>query len=355
MNIAFIDPARAYAADAPYGGSLGGTQSAVCYLAAALAKLGHSVTLYNHIAQAHEALGVTARPWTDIFDGRAAQCGALVIVGRWTAEMIAELRKSNKPVIGWMHEAAFDRDWIVPDQNLAGIVFVSDWQRRVNAVDLPAGMLAQVIRNGISPFAEGLARDPQLMHRKNPHRVVFAGDAVRGLIPLVEIWPQLQAQDTRLTLEVYSDPDLKGVAPDVAANFRARLSTLPGLAHVGKVGQPQLAEAMAGAMWHVSPNPYPETSCIVLLEALALGCRSVVTARAALPESAHGFATLVPVADADNHRTNHVPVDVAAFVQAFIAAQSTPHDPAAQQAHFLDQHTWTGKAAEWVKLLQDVI
>jgi len=253
-----------------------------------------------------------------------------------------------------MHEAAFDPEWIAPHPLLRAVVFVSEWQRRVNAAELPQGVATHVIGNAISPFALELAQDENLMARKKPYRAVYAGDPARGLIPLLEIWPRLHAADPRLTLEIYSDKVLHGARPDIAASFQAHLSALPGLAHVGKVGQAQLAAAMAGATWHLSPNPYPETSCITLLEALALGCTSVVTARAALPESAHGFATLVPVDNADDKHTNHVAVNGDAFVAAFACMAASQTDKGAQRAHFLAHHTWQAQAMRWVEMLESL-
>ena len=51
MKLAFVDfhPA-AYTSDTPYAEPLGGTQSAVAYLAAALARRGHEVTVINAVA-----------------------------------------------------------------------------------------------------------------------------------------------------------------------------------------------------------------------------------------------------------------------------------------------------------------
>lgn len=349
MKIAFIDPTRAYAADAPWQGPLGGTQSATCYLAIELARQGHTVALYNHIDPPREARGVTAYPWMQLYDGDAALYDALVLVGRWTAQMVEELARFGRPLIGWMHEAAFHPEIIVPHPQLTGLVFVSQWQQRVNAPETPADLPTYVIENAISPFAEA-----QPATEKDPTLAIFAGDAARGLIPLLEIWPRLQALQPDLTLEVYSGLTISR-RDDINAAFATAVQQLPGLKHVGKVGQQELAVAMARATWHLSPNPYPETSCITLLEALALGCRSVVTARAALPESAHGFATVAAMADGDNHRENNVPVSVDNFVIAFEQAQATTPDLAAQQAHFRMHHSWAVIAATWAELLSRVM
>ena len=48
MRIAFLDTNELdYTADTPYRQPLGGSQSAICYLAAELARLGHEVAVLN--------------------------------------------------------------------------------------------------------------------------------------------------------------------------------------------------------------------------------------------------------------------------------------------------------------------
>jgi hypothetical protein len=62
MRILFIDPSRwQYTVDAPYERPLGGSQSALCYLAAELAQLGHAITLINGVAAESESRGVRQR------------------------------------------------------------------------------------------------------------------------------------------------------------------------------------------------------------------------------------------------------------------------------------------------------
>ena len=77
MRILFIDPTRwQYTVDTPYERPLGGSQSALCYLAAELARLGHSVTVINGTTTELESRGVKLRNletfgapgFSDLFD-----------------------------------------------------------------------------------------------------------------------------------------------------------------------------------------------------------------------------------------------------------------------------------------------
>ena len=64
MDIVFIDSTSwaAYDPDTPFERPLGGTQSAVCYLAPELAKLGHRVTLASRAAEPKLVRGVRCQP-----------------------------------------------------------------------------------------------------------------------------------------------------------------------------------------------------------------------------------------------------------------------------------------------------
>ena len=62
MHILFIDPSRLqYTVDTPYERPLGGSQSSLCYLAAELVELGHSITIVNAATTQAESRGVTVR------------------------------------------------------------------------------------------------------------------------------------------------------------------------------------------------------------------------------------------------------------------------------------------------------
>jgi hypothetical protein len=78
MDIVFIDSTSwaAYDPDTPFERPLGGTQSAVCYLAPELAKLGHRVTLASRAAEPKLVRGVRCQPIPGMEDGilRNADC-----------------------------------------------------------------------------------------------------------------------------------------------------------------------------------------------------------------------------------------------------------------------------------------
>lgn len=357
MKLAFLDPVRAYPADAPYQGPVGGTQSAVCYLTEQLARRGHHVALYNHIEQTTTAPaergGVTAKHWSALMEGGdMALYDAVVVVGRWTADIIAGIKQAGKPVWGWMQEATWQTPWIAPSPHFNGVVFISEWQRKVNKLALPATVDTPILRNAMSPRFAALGEDPAALlaqKQSGPPTAVYVGDTPRGLMNLLGVWPAIHAACPEVKLELYCNPTRKNEAEDDKL-FADEIRAIPGVAHVGGVPQPVLAERLARARYLLAPNPYPETSCIALIEAIAAGLDCVVAARAALPETAGGHCCLIACEDAENPYQRSVPVDMEAFTRTAIAMiQSTP-DTARLTKQIESQHqtyTWAKRAEEW--------
>lgn len=356
-KIAFLDPVRAYPPDAPYQGPVGGTQSAVCYLTEQLALRGHGVALYNHIEQPATAHGITAKHWSALMEGGdMALYDAIVVVGRWTADIIAGIKQAGKPVWGWMQEATWQTPWIAPSPHFSSVVFISEWQRKVNKPALPASIDTPILRNAMSPRFAALGADPAALLAKKaegPPTAVYVGDTPRGLMNLLGVWPTIHAACPDARLEIYCNPTRKNEAEDDKL-FADEIRAMPGVAHVGGVPQPVLAERLARARYLLAPNPYPETSCIALIEAIAAGLDCVVAARAALPETAGGHCRLIECEDAENPYQRSVPVDMAAFTETAIAMMRAPQDDPATKARLLAQiesqhntYTWAKRAEEW--------
>ena len=66
MHIAFLDTTYQYTTDTPYKSPLGGSQSALCYLAVELTRLGHAITIFNRLPGHNESDGVQIRHISEI-------------------------------------------------------------------------------------------------------------------------------------------------------------------------------------------------------------------------------------------------------------------------------------------------
>jgi glycosyltransferase involved in cell wall biosynthesis len=357
LSLAFIDIATAYNALTPYAQALGGTQAAVCYLGAELTKIGVRVTLINQNRDAGEKLGVQSLP-PEALDNDATlkNFSHLILNGRWTEKLVRSLKaRTSAPLIGYMHESCFQDPYILPCAEFSGFVFVSDWQKNLNAPRLPPQAKSAVIPNGMAPAFQALTRKKQ---EKN-FTAIYAGSSKRGLLFLPEIIPLLHQAHPDLRFEIYNDGVI-GLDEKENENFRAKLKALPAVTHIGAVDQNMLAERLARASFLLSPNTYPETFCIVLAEALRAGLFCIATERAALPGTVGGFAALMKVEGKDD--PNWLPHGLNAQAFAAFAAQEITRwmekteaekerHLAAQMAFAQANYDWKKHAKNWQAFL----
>ncbi len=348
-HFAFVDIAANYTGASPQTEALGGTQAAVCHLAAALLKKGAKVTLINQNREAGIFAGIHSLPPEKLDDAQAlSDVDVLVMNGRWTKKLVETLRgKTQAKIFGWMHEAAFNDPWILPLPVFDGFVFVSNWQHQTNAQLIPQHAKAHVIPNGIAPAFHTLFNGTSILADKQPI-LVYMGSSKRGLLHLPKILPQLKAQLPQLSFEIYSDCNIDNDDAAQAA-FKTQLQSIVGVTHVGAVSQAELPHRLKRASYFISPNTYPETFCICLAEAMAAGCTPIITARAALPETAHGFGVQLPVEHTNSVNYEKDALDVAAFTvltQHIIKAQQS-QSAADVEAHLRRQIDFVNTAYNW--------
>jgi glycosyltransferase involved in cell wall biosynthesis len=357
MRIAFVDIAYGYTADRPEADApLGGTTSALCFLARALHDAGVTCTIFNKVDAPQTAHGITSLPLEALTDERRNPAyNAFVFCGRWTdwlVQLVAEA--TTAPLLAWMHESRFEPKLVPALPQFHGVAFVSDWQAKVNHADLLPMQRSAILRNAMGLTYETMVPPGTAITADKKPIAVYVGATPRGLIHLPTIWPLIHAACPELTLQIYANPALDR-DPAVNAQFAAQLRSMIGVTHVGMVGQPRLAQALREASFYLGPNPYPETSCIAMIEAMAAGLCCITTARAALPETAQGFATLLPIAAADDPYLFTQEFDSVAFAQTTIAivrdrlAHPVAWEPKlrAQIDHFQTHYRWRDRAAPW--------
>src|SRR5437763_10727402 len=109
MNFVFIDFIRwDYDVGTPLARPLGGSQSALCYLAAALARRGERVTTLTGITKPRTVNGVRCLPYEDIPVEIFAPSDTLTIVLNGPADTIRNIREvmpAGKPVVLWTQHA----------------------------------------------------------------------------------------------------------------------------------------------------------------------------------------------------------------------------------------------------------
>jgi glycosyltransferase involved in cell wall biosynthesis len=309
MRIAFLDRIDwDYRVDTPYRKPLGGSQSAMCYLAEAMGAAGLQVLF---VTQTEEPVRIGN---VDCLSARTAGWGcfatsdAIIVLNDADPTVPRAIRSSigsRAPLILWtQHDVDQVAVASLADEGARrawdAIVFVSEWQKaRYQKVFGLQDVSTAVIRNGVAPaFRDLFSDDGDVLRRKaTPPILAYTSTPFRGLDVLLDSFPMVRAAVTGATLQVYSSMAVYQVtaAEDHFAGLYERCRRTEGTAYIGSIPQPELARAMVGVAVFAYPSTFAETSCIAALEAMAAGCLPIVGDLGALRETVGEFGEVVDV------------------------------------------------------------
>lgn len=364
MKLAFVDITYGYGADRPDSEEpLGGTTSAVCFTARALTEAGTICHLFNKTAQPTTAHNIPAFPLNHLAQACAdPSYTAFMFCGRWMPDMVRVMRRQTKAkFIAWMHESQFNNQLVTALPEFDGVSFVSQWQQCVNQPHVLPHWKHVVIRNAMNPAVAHLFQDGEqiLSNKTQPPIILYAGNAARGAVHVPPVLDELRKLRSDFSVQMFTNTNLSGHAGQ-DEKYVNWLRSLPNITHVGMVGQGDLAQHMKRASVFLSPNPWPETSCIAMIEAMAAGMAVITTNRAVLPETAHGFAQHIPVENADDPVRFDMPMPFDAFAKAVHETlmerenypQATEQKMRAQVDYFLQNYQWRDRVEPWCDFLE---
>lgn len=297
----------------PDGDSLGGSESAAYYMAKALAKIGHTVTVFT----SHEQGG----RWDDVqyeFHGEMTENAPLGV--RFAFAMRApqdvvlvqrhpkafEVPPNSKINIWWLHDLALLRNAEACKNSLVNtdkIFTVSEFHRR--QVSKVYGIDKEHIiatRNGVDySQIKRAVKGINIKGRKK--HLCFASRPERGLENLVgeggimEMLPDYH-------LDVCGYDNTTREMAGFYNYLHARCEELPNVTYHGALGKDQLYRLLAMCQAYVYPTMFEDTSNIMAIEAAACGTPFVGMDIAALPETCRkGFAVLIDPKNGEVHKS----------------------------------------------------
>jgi glycosyltransferase involved in cell wall biosynthesis len=366
LSICFLDPKGwDYNVDIPFLRPLGGSESALCYLAAELAKLGHDITLLTGTTKPDRILGVNclnqSLVGTEFFSQRKFNA-VIVLNNAGMSSLKWNLPSSTKLILWTGHAVDQPAMQVLSRRNTRKkwdyIACVSDWQKQsvINAFHTDDSSV-HVLKNAIAPAFENLfrSREDLVAQKSDGLRLAYTSTPFRGLDLLLRIFPSVRRSHPHATLHIYSSMNIYQEAFDTSdasdpyAHLYESARRTAGVEYVGPVPQADLSAALSRCHVLSYPNTFPETSCIAVMEALAAGLLVVTSDLGALAETTQGFARLVP----------YQPGNLDYYVQGYTTALAESLESGAaadrlyeQVSHMNAHYTWKRRAADWVEFLR---
>ena len=263
---------------------LGGSETALLRMASTFRDSGHDVEIVYYPTAAEERSQLMAGKSCDIF-----------INSRVIAPILQLPRGPGTVNYYWAHD---DADQLM----LAPLVQKPDWQKifyqRVNGLFLLSHYqrASWVSRLGLNLEKTHLITNPIAYDRFEPNvgglrgrgaRAYYASTPYAGLEYLLQAWPLVRQLVPHAELEVFSSLQVNGESEsDEHEALYQQSRNTSGVTYRGAVSQRALREAAQQARVLAYPCCFPETSCIVAMEAMAAGAVVVGTELGALPETA---------------------------------------------------------------------
>ncbi len=346
---------------------LGGSQSAACHLARALARAGHEVTFISNTSRPGIHAGVRCLWWdqTSTLQIHSWNLDAMIcILSPGRAVKVRTLLGPRPRLILWNHhshtedaisglEEEYERD------AYDGFAMVSEWQREgyQQRFGIESSRIA-VLRNVMSPaFANFYPPGESILAQKAwPPLLAYTSTPYRGLDLLLDAFPSIREAVPGTRLQVYSSMKVyqsdAGLEQTEHGPRYDRCREMEGVDYYGSVPQPELARRLREVTALAYPNIYPETSCISVMEAMAAGCHIITSRLGALPETTAGYARLIPVDQtADSYRRQFIAATIEALRSCTDQRQATEQHLRAQVDYINHAATWDLRAAEWAAWL----
>lgn len=275
----FVEPWGPEWVDGP---GLGGSEEAIVYLTEVLAARGYRVVVYGPQVQPTTTRFLAGVEWRRVreFDPKCFSGRDVLVAHR--SPWIRKLAPTTGLVYVWHHDHYYTgEEWIHDVPHLRHL-FVSNWQAQVLGGQARASVLAgAVIENGVPGH-----RLEQVLGtaspERDPHRVAYLSQPIRGLDRLLDLWPRIREKHPDARLHIFYGWDVNeklGLADSAmaasTAAIKARVMALPaesGVVIRGRTPHADLMKALSECGVWAYPTGYAEVSCIAGLRAALAGC-----------------------------------------------------------------------------------
>lgn len=279
MRIVFACAGMTYDGDTPENEPLGGSESALVYLAKELVRFGANVTIYNRCANPGWYDGVLYQRWEQLFIEEHQPADFFIAIR--SPQILSVWRGSGVRML-WCQDW-YDQPVLcgVNEEYVDEIVFVGEWQRDgfINKLGWPLER-SWTLPNGICPEYYNTED-----HLFRPKDIFYSSTPFRGVKHLVSIYPKIRERVKECNLHIFGG---MGVYQDWNSEYDRiykSFESMDGVHIHGPLGQRELAKRMEQCRILAYPNTFPETCCTTAIEAMAAGNLVITSHRAGLVET----------------------------------------------------------------------
>ena len=268
---------------------LGGSEEAVVYLSKELTALGYKVTVYANppLESIGDNEGVEYRQW---YDFNAKDSFNILVL--WRAIGMTDNEVNAKFTLLWCHDVPNNADYTEERlSKINKIAVLSEYHKSLFKMykngefeNIPEDKFF-VTGNGILPIRYNKKWN------RSPHSIIWSSSYDRGLVWLLNMWPEIKKQVPDATLDIYYGWNLYDIVHKgnpARAQWKTQMVKMMqqnGMKEHGRVGHRELERAFGeSAVWGYSTD-FQEISCISAMKAQAYGAIPVVPLYAALKES----------------------------------------------------------------------
>lgn len=301
LNIAFYTRGSEFNGNTIDERGLGGSESALLYMARELGRLGHNVNVFCTCNQPGTYQGIAYSNSDDFLSYCHANAQDVCVFSRLYEPLI---QANSRIKILWLHDTAGSKYYTgaLPalDQHINRYFTISAWQQQgyIDTFNFDARRF-YLTRNGVDlSLFEG--HPP-----RNRNKLIYINTPFRGLDVLVGLFPYLQKAVPGVELHLYTGMSLYG---DQYSEWDEELRglyeyarTLPGV-HLGEpLPKAELARELLTSYLSLYPSHFDECCSIASLEVQAAGVPMITSDLAGLKDTIKNGETgiLVPIDNAE--------------------------------------------------------
>ena len=307
-----------------YQEPLGGSESAVAYLARALARKGNDVTVLTHGLPASFD-GVTYEQGNKLGDLIAREFDIL-ISSRWLEVLEYDWHVHSR--IFWSHDVMGNQQSVIRANKS---VFLTEYHRNSWGISPEFGA---IIGNGVDL---SLFSGPEI--ERNDNQLIWTSNPDRGLPIAAKIFQDIRKRWPDLELHVYGRASVYGWGPEMEAPFLPRPEHMENIFLHEPLNKSALAIALKESWAWFYPTYWPETYCIAALEAQAAGTPCVTVPLAGLNETVKGGVVQYDLLNAISQLRN----------------KPKWKKVSQQGKDFASTRDWSTVADEWLTLIEEVL